>query len=149
MFGHQLHSRLDLLKPSMESHVEYKQQQQIKGHDQHARERQFSKNQILIQASLSPNRHSLNVVIRSTRDTPLKDSCDSHCFLLGERNVMNVTIVLYYVILFLCKLFMHACVVDHLCSACSLYVRLSSLSQIILLNQPLLGYKNIYSLYDS
>ena len=41
MFGRQLRSRLDLLKPSLESRVEHNQQRQ-KGHDQHARERQFS-----------------------------------------------------------------------------------------------------------
>ena len=42
MFGRQLRSRLDLLKPSLESHVEHNQQRQKEGHDQHARERQFS-----------------------------------------------------------------------------------------------------------
>ena len=42
MFGRQLHSRLDLLRPSLESRVEHNQQRQKEGHDQHARERQFS-----------------------------------------------------------------------------------------------------------
>ena len=41
MFGRQLRSWLDLLKPSLESRVEHNQQCQ-KEHDQHARERQFS-----------------------------------------------------------------------------------------------------------
>ena len=38
MFGRQLRSRLDLLKPSLESRVEDNQQRQKEGHDQHARE---------------------------------------------------------------------------------------------------------------
>jgi len=38
MFGQQLRSRLDLLKPSLESRVEHNQQRQKEGHDQHARE---------------------------------------------------------------------------------------------------------------
>lgn len=42
MFGRQLRSQLDLLKPSLESRVEHNQQRQKEGHDQHARERQFS-----------------------------------------------------------------------------------------------------------
>ena len=41
MFGRQLRSQLALLKSSLESCVEHNQQGQ-KGHDQHARERQFS-----------------------------------------------------------------------------------------------------------
>ena len=42
MFGRQLCSRLDLLRPSLESRVEHNQLRQKEGHDQHARERQFS-----------------------------------------------------------------------------------------------------------
>ena len=40
-----------------------------------------NRNKILIQAHQSPNHKSvlcLNVVIRCARDTPLRDSCDSH-----------------------------------------------------------------------
>ena len=167
MFGRQLRSRLDLLKPSLESRVEHNQQRQKEGHDQHACERQFSVsdsvyvrnfgqgevwfpgvisevtgpvsymielmdgsgrtvrqhwdhvqrrhdmlpetllvpeqiveldlfwrirvmhhmcNRILIQPHLSPNQKSRNDVIRCARDTPLRDSCDSHLWfpLRGE-----------------------------------------------------------------
>ena len=38
MFGRQLRSQLDLLKPSLESRVQHNQQRQKEGHDQHARE---------------------------------------------------------------------------------------------------------------
>ena len=42
MFGRRLTTRLDLSKPSREARVESNQQRQKKGHDLHARERQFS-----------------------------------------------------------------------------------------------------------
>lgn len=42
MFGRQLRSRLDLLRPSLEFFVEHNQQRRKEGHDQHARECQSS-----------------------------------------------------------------------------------------------------------
>ena len=42
MFSRRLQSRFDLMKPSLEAHVEHKQLQQKKAHDQHARDRMFS-----------------------------------------------------------------------------------------------------------
>ena len=75
-----------------------------------------NRNKILIQAHQSPKSQECVVPERRypvRQRHPLRDSVTLiYCFLLGERNVMNVMIV--HALLcnfFLYKLFMHACVV--------------------------------------
>ena len=96
-----------------------------------------NRNKILIQAHQSPNRKSvlcLNVVIRCARDTPLRDSCDSHLLfpLRGEECAECDDCACFLCNLFLYKLFMHTCV-----AAQSTLCTLSVLLSFSLLNNPL------------